>query len=80
MADQRRGTRVRPAHALSRRTGGRRAARIGGQHRALTADGLPRLLRVAWTLADLRGVDRPQLDDAAGALELWKGANGDGAR
>ncbi|MEU8178818.1 ATP-binding protein [Microbispora hainanensis] len=46
----------------------------------LTADGLPRLLRVAWTLADLRGVDRPQLDDAAGALELWKGADGDGAR
>nr|WP_229689452.1 hypothetical protein [Microbispora bryophytorum] len=35
---------------------------------------------MAWTLADLRGVDRPQLDDAAGALELWKGANGDGAR
>ncbi|MBP2708633.1 ATP-binding protein [Microbispora sp. RL4-1S] len=46
----------------------------------VTADGLPRLLRVAWTLADLRGADRPQLDDAAGALELWKGADGDGAR
>lgn len=46
----------------------------------VTADGLPRLLRVAWTLADLRGADRPQLDDAAGALELWKGANGDGTR
>ncbi|KAB8186016.1 YifB family Mg chelatase-like AAA ATPase [Microbispora catharanthi] len=46
----------------------------------VTADGLARLLRVAWTLADLRGADRPQLDDAAGALELWKGADGDGAR
>ncbi|MBO4269165.1 YifB family Mg chelatase-like AAA ATPase [Microbispora triticiradicis] len=46
----------------------------------VTADGLSRLLRVAWTLADLRGVDRPQFDDAAAALELWKGADGDGAR
>ncbi|RGA04295.1 ATP-binding protein [Microbispora triticiradicis] len=46
----------------------------------VTADGLARLLRVAWTLADLRGVDRPQFDDAAGALELWKGADDDGAR
>ncbi|MEU6429718.1 ATP-binding protein [Microbispora sp. NPDC046973] len=46
----------------------------------VTADGLARLLRVAWTLADLRGADRPQLDDAASALELWKGADGDGAR
>lgn len=46
----------------------------------VTADGMPRLLRVAWTLADLRGVDRPQLDDAGGALELWKGADSDGAR
>ncbi|GAB3150867.1 YifB family Mg chelatase-like AAA ATPase [Microbispora hainanensis] len=46
----------------------------------VTADGLPRLLRVAWTLADLRGADRPQFDDAAGALELWKGADDDGAR
>ncbi|WTZ28216.1 ATP-binding protein [Microbispora sp. NBC_01389] len=46
----------------------------------VTADGLSRLLRVAWTLADLRGVDRPQADDAAGALDLWKGADGDAAR
>ncbi|GLW26483.1 hypothetical protein Mame01_65250 [Microbispora amethystogenes] len=46
----------------------------------VTADGLAWLLRVAWTLADLRGANRPQLDDAAGALELWKGADGDGAR
>ncbi|WP_285782593.1 ATP-binding protein [Microbispora sp. NBRC 16548] len=46
----------------------------------VTADGLARLLRVAWTLADLRGVDRPQFDDAVGALELWKGADSDGAR
>ncbi|KAA9374885.1 ATP-binding protein [Microbispora cellulosiformans] len=46
----------------------------------VTADGLSRLLRVAWTLADLRGADRPQADDAAGALDLWKGADGDAAR
>ncbi|ETK34591.1 YifB family Mg chelatase-like AAA ATPase [Microbispora sp. ATCC PTA-5024] len=46
----------------------------------VTADGLARLLRVAWTLADLRGADRPQFDDAVGALELWKGADGDGTR
>ncbi|WP_345532726.1 YifB family Mg chelatase-like AAA ATPase [Microbispora amethystogenes] len=46
----------------------------------VTADGLSHLLRVAWTLADLRGADRPQADDAAGALDLWKGADGDAAR
>ncbi|WP_345530744.1 YifB family Mg chelatase-like AAA ATPase [Microbispora amethystogenes] len=46
----------------------------------VTADGLSRLLRVAWTLADLRGADRPQADDAAGALDLWKGADSDAAR
>ncbi|WP_433498843.1 YifB family Mg chelatase-like AAA ATPase [Sphaerimonospora sp. CA-214678] len=44
----------------------------------LTVEGFPRLLRVAWTLADLRGADRPGVDDAAGALELWKGADGEG--
>ncbi len=46
----------------------------------VTADGLSRLLRVAWTLADLRGADRPHADDAAGALDLWKGADSDAAR
>ncbi|MDH2426463.1 ATP-binding protein [Sphaerisporangium sp. TRM90804] len=30
-----------------------------------------RLLRVAWTLADLRGADRPARQDAEGALALW---------
>ncbi|MFC0860915.1 ATP-binding protein [Sphaerimonospora cavernae] len=44
----------------------------------LTVEGFPRLLRVAWTLADLRGANRPDVDDAAGALELWKGADGEG--
>ncbi|GLW98252.1 ATP-binding protein [Microtetraspora sp. NBRC 16547] len=45
----------------------------------LTDAALPRLLRVAWTIADLRGVDRPAEHDAAGALDLWKGAiNGEG--
>ncbi|MEU8196284.1 ATP-binding protein [Microbispora amethystogenes] len=46
----------------------------------VTADGLSRLLRVAWTLTDLRGADRPQADDAAGALDLWKRADTDAAR
>ncbi|MFC0861687.1 YifB family Mg chelatase-like AAA ATPase [Sphaerimonospora cavernae] len=44
----------------------------------LTVEGFPRLLRVAWTLADLRGANRPGVDDAAGALELWKGVDGEG--
>ncbi|MFD6873093.1 MULTISPECIES: YifB family Mg chelatase-like AAA ATPase [unclassified Streptomyces] len=39
----------------------------------LTARGLDRVLRVAWTVADLRGRDRPDALDAAVALELRTG-------
>ncbi|MFI9625759.1 YifB family Mg chelatase-like AAA ATPase [Streptomyces sp. NPDC052042] len=39
----------------------------------LTARGLDRVLRVAWTVADLRGADRPEAADVAVALELRTG-------
>ncbi len=39
----------------------------------LTDAAMPRLLRVAWTIADLRGAVRPAVEDAAGALDLWEG-------
>lgn len=39
----------------------------------LTARGLDRVLRVAWTAADLSGRDRPTLDDVNWALELRTG-------
>lgn len=39
----------------------------------LTARGLDRVLRVAWTVADLRGNDRPDALDVAVALELRTG-------
>ncbi|GLX06716.1 ATP-binding protein [Microbispora sp. NBRC 16548] len=37
----------------------------------LTSASFTRVLRVAWTLADLRGADRPSHDDAGEALQLW---------
>ncbi|MYV99049.1 ATP-binding protein, partial [Streptomyces sp. SID3343] len=39
----------------------------------LTARGLDRVLRVAWTIADLRGHDRPDRRDVDAALELRTG-------
>ncbi|MGM0348800.1 YifB family Mg chelatase-like AAA ATPase [Streptomyces sp. TR1341] len=39
----------------------------------LTARGLDRVLRVAWTLADLAGRDRPSVNDVNWALELRTG-------
>lgn len=42
----------------------------------LTSEAFIRVLRVAWTLADLRGAGRPAHQDAAGALELWLGHEG----
>lgn len=39
----------------------------------LSARGLDRVLRVAWTVADLRGRDRPEALDVAVALELRTG-------
>ncbi|WP_433677259.1 YifB family Mg chelatase-like AAA ATPase [Microbacterium gorillae] len=40
---------------------------------ALTLRGYDRVLRLAWTLADLRGVDEPELDDVGRALALKRG-------
>ncbi|MBW8486028.1 YifB family Mg chelatase-like AAA ATPase [Actinomadura parmotrematis] len=37
----------------------------------LSARGLDRVLRVAWTIADLAGHDQPTADDVGGALNLW---------
>ncbi|GAA4299316.1 magnesium chelatase family protein [Actinomadura luteofluorescens] len=37
----------------------------------LSARGLDRVLRVAWTIADLAGHDEPGPDDVGGALTLW---------
>jgi magnesium chelatase family protein len=39
----------------------------------LTARGLDRVLRVAWTVADLRAAERPDASDIAVALELRTG-------
>jgi magnesium chelatase family protein len=41
----------------------------------LTARGLDRVLRVAWTLADLAGHDRPEPEDVLGALQLRTGVS-----
>jgi magnesium chelatase family protein len=42
---------------------------------ALTGRGLDRVVRVAWTLADLAGKDRPDHDEIQTALALWLGMN-----
>jgi magnesium chelatase family protein len=39
----------------------------------LTARGLDRAVRVAWTLADLTGKDRPEEDETSAALGFWLG-------
>jgi magnesium chelatase family protein len=45
----------------------------GLERGALTMRGYDRVLRVAWTLADLRDAERPDLDDVSRALFLRKG-------
>ncbi|MCW2917871.1 MAG: Mg chelatase, subunit ChlI [Actinomycetia bacterium] len=42
---------------------------------SLSARGLDRVLRVAWTLADLGGRDAPAVYDVSEALRLWKGTS-----
>ncbi|WP_424211551.1 YifB family Mg chelatase-like AAA ATPase [Streptomyces sp. BI20] len=63
-----------PGHQLRTRwqaaPGALRAAERDVERGALTARGLDRVLRVAWTAADLRGVDRPEARDVLLALEL----------
>jgi magnesium chelatase family protein len=40
---------------------------------ALTLRGYDRVLRVAWTMADLAGLDRPGVDELGRALHLRRG-------
>jgi magnesium chelatase family protein len=50
-----------------------RAADEALQNGSLSARGLDRILRVAWTISDLAGRDEPGEDDIGGALALWTG-------
>lgn len=66
-----------PGHELRTRLlaapGALMAAERDMERGNLTARGLDRVLRVAWTLADLRAADRPDASDVATALELRTG-------
>ncbi|MFC9862223.1 MULTISPECIES: YifB family Mg chelatase-like AAA ATPase [unclassified Streptomyces] len=66
-----------PGHELRTRLlaapGALMAAERDMERGILTARGLDRVLRVAWTVADLRGADRPDASDIAVALELRTG-------
>lgn len=66
-----------PGHELRTRwlvaPGALAAAERDLERGLLTARGLDRVLRVAWTVADLAGRDRPQERDVALALELRTG-------
>ncbi|MFJ6611897.1 YifB family Mg chelatase-like AAA ATPase [Streptomyces sp. NPDC091289] len=66
-----------PGHELRTRLlaapGALAAAERDLERGMLTARGLDRVLRVAWTVADLRGADRPDASDVAVALELRTG-------
>ncbi|MFF4247848.1 YifB family Mg chelatase-like AAA ATPase [Streptomyces sp. NPDC001822] len=66
-----------PGHELRTRLvaapGALAAAERDMERGALTARGLDRVLRVAWTVADLRAADRPDASDVAVALELRTG-------
>ncbi|MGW7080665.1 YifB family Mg chelatase-like AAA ATPase [Streptomyces sp. NPDC054866] len=66
-----------PGHALRTRwpaePGSLDAAELDLERGFLTARGLDRVLRVAWTVADLAGRDRPAAQDVALALQLRTG-------
>jgi magnesium chelatase family protein len=66
-----------PGHELRTRwpvaPGALRAAERDMERGLLTARGLDRVLRVAWTVADLAGRDRPDAADMTRALELRTG-------
>ncbi|MFE5242718.1 MULTISPECIES: YifB family Mg chelatase-like AAA ATPase [unclassified Streptomyces] len=66
-----------PGHELRTRLvaapGALMAAERDMERGVLTARGLDRVLRVAWTVADLRAADRPDASDIAVALELRTG-------
>ncbi|MGC5344527.1 YifB family Mg chelatase-like AAA ATPase [Streptomyces sp. DT24] len=66
-----------PGHELRTRLlaapGALLAAERDMERGMLTARGLDRVLRVAWTVADLRGAERPDARDVAVALELRTG-------
>ncbi|MGX2994245.1 YifB family Mg chelatase-like AAA ATPase [Streptomyces sp. JNUCC 64] len=67
-----------PGHELRTRWHPAPGALDGAEHRLerglLTARGLDRVLRVAWTVADLAGHDRPDVSDVTLALRLRTGA------
>ncbi|MEU8569907.1 YifB family Mg chelatase-like AAA ATPase [Streptomyces pathocidini] len=66
-----------PGHELRTRwhlaPGAMREAELDMERGLLTARGLDRVLRVAWTLADLAGRDSPAAEDVVRALELRTG-------
>ncbi|WP_374196225.1 ATP-binding protein [Streptomyces sp. ISL-10] len=66
-----------PGHELRTRwtvaPGALGAAERDVERGLLTARGLDRVLRIAWTIADLAGRDRPEAQDVALALELRTG-------
>ncbi|MGW5866851.1 YifB family Mg chelatase-like AAA ATPase [Streptomyces sp. NPDC055239] len=68
-----------PGHALRTRwpaeSGALDAAELDLERGFLTARGLDRVLRVAWTVADLAGRDRPAAQDVALALQLRTGVS-----
>ncbi|MFE6160390.1 YifB family Mg chelatase-like AAA ATPase [Streptomyces sp. NPDC056486] len=68
-----------PGHALRTRwpaeSGALDAAELDLERGFLTARGLDRVLRVAWTVTDLAGRDRPTAQDVALALQLRTGVS-----
>ncbi|MER8154648.1 YifB family Mg chelatase-like AAA ATPase [Streptomyces sp. NPDC094472] len=68
-----------PGHELRTRwqpfPGALREAERDMERGLLTARGLDRVLRVAWTVADLAGHDRPSAPDIAQALQLRTGVS-----